>query len=82
MQRRIQLALALQKGPDEPFSVWVRVLPTVLDIMMGRWLLTCIYGHSRHKMDLHEIIEGEHWVKVKLFEGETWFEEGLRRNKS
>ncbi len=33
-------------------------------------------------MDLHEIIEGEHWVKVKLFEGEAWFEEGLRRNKS
>ena len=74
MQRGIQTALALQKGPDEAFSVWVRTAVLV----MGYLLLTHIFRNSRHKMSLDEIIEGEHWVKVKPLEDEAWLEEELR----
>ena len=74
MQRGIQTELALQKGPDEAFSVWVHTAVLV----MGYLLLTHIFRNSRHKMSLDEIIEGEHWVKVKPLEDEAWLEEELR----
>ena len=77
MQRRIQLALALQKGPDEPLSVWVRSFPAVPN--MGYALLTVIFRHYRHKINPNEIIEGEHWVKVKPFEDEASLEELLHK---
>ena len=76
MQRGIQPALALQRGPDDAFSAWVRTLLAVP--VMGYLLLTHIFRNSRHKMSPNEIIEGEHWVKVKPFEDGAWLEEELR----
>ena len=69
-------ARASQGGSDEAFGAWVRVLFAVPDVW--RWLLTVVDGRFRHKLGSEEIVEGEHWVKVKPVEDEAWLEEALR----